>query len=32
LSQELLRFGTGLFLLGRSPIQKTVVTIFLFHG
>jgi len=26
------RFGTGLFPLGRSPIQKTVVTILLFQG
>src|SRR6267378_5271895 len=27
-----MRLGTGLFRLGCSPIQKTVVTIFLFHG
>ena len=27
-----MRFGTGLFALGFSPIQKTVVTIFFFHG
>jgi hypothetical protein len=32
LSHELIRFGTGLFRVCSSPIQKTVVTIFLFHG
>ena len=32
MSQELVRFGTGLFPLGRSPIQKIVVTILVFHG
>jgi len=26
------RFGTGLFPLGCSPIEKTVVTILVFHG
>jgi hypothetical protein len=25
-------FGTGLFSVGCSPIQNTVVTIFVFHG
>src|SRR5437762_14385788 len=32
MSHELIRFRTGLFPLGRSPIQKRVVTIFFFHG
>src|SRR5262249_18880122 len=32
LSHELERFGTGLFSVGFSPIQKTVVTIWRFHG
>ncbi len=32
LSQQLTRFGTGLFGAGSSPIQKTVVTIWAFHG
>jgi len=32
LSHELERFGTGLFSLGFSPIQKTVVTIWHLHG
>jgi hypothetical protein len=32
LSHELARFGTGLFSLGFSPIQKTVVTMLLFQG
>jgi len=31
-SQELFTFGTGLFPPAASPIQKTVVTIFAFHG
>src|SRR6478672_11593263 len=29
---ELLKLGTGLFPLACSPTQKTVVTIFIFHG
>jgi hypothetical protein len=32
LVQELVRFGTGLLPLGCSPIQKMVVTMFLFQG
>ena len=32
LSQALVRFGTRLFPAGCSPIQKTVVTISVFHG
>ncbi len=32
MSQELLWFGTGLFFVGFSPTQNTVVTMFFFQG